>query len=172
MLGAVAYAKVYRGFLGAFGTDVAVKCFRETPDHADVLSFQKESLALAKFRHPNVLQLLGVSVDGPHMCLVTAFMGGGSLRSRLVNSSEHVYAPLTMLQRVLALHCAARGLTYLHTKLRVVHRDIKASNILFDEGTSRAVLADFGLVRDVQKHDKGMTEKTQMPSGTAAYMSP
>ena len=163
---------MYRGFLETFGTDAAVKCFREAPDHTDALSFRKESLALAKFRHPNVLQLLGVSVDGPHLCLVTAFMGGGSLRSRLVNSSLHGHAPLTMLQRVLALHCAARGLTYLHTKLRVVHRDIKASNILFDEGTSRAVLADFGLVRDVQKHDHGLTDKTQMPSGTAAYMSP
>ena len=53
-------------------------------------------------------------------------------------------------QRLLALRDAARGLAFLHAK-EVVHRDVKAANILFDAGTSRAVLTDFGLVRDARR---------------------
>ena len=167
LLGEGAFSRVYEGYLPELGMEVAIKRLTAAPESDEAIVFRRECALMARLRHPNLLQLIGVAVDGPQLCLVTVLMGGGSLRARLTGDG----APLTLLQRAMALRCVARGLVYLHTKLQSVHRDVKPSNILFDAGTSRAVLADYGLSREV-KRDSGRTDKTQVPAGTAAYMSP
>lgn len=169
VLGEGAMGIVYRAALVEHGLEVAIKVFK---DQQDAAAFECEVQALARLRHPNIVHLIGAATDGPTPCLVMALVPGGSLRDRLVclPSARDEWKPLSWPQRLLTLRDAARGLAFLHMK-KVVHRDVKAANILIDAGTSRAVLTDFSLVRHAQR-EGGLTNRTRYATGTDAYMSP
>jgi serine/threonine protein kinase len=88
---------------------------------------------LSQVQHVNIVPLLGWSKDGLVPCLVYALMEGGSLQDRLAcRGSDAV--PLTAKERILVLSDFARGLAYLHSEVRVIHRDVKSANVLLDEG--------------------------------------
>lgn len=110
-------------------------------------------------------QLLGVSVDGPYLCLVYAFMEGGSLGARLDAARQ---PPLSWLHRLAIAEDVAKGLAYLHAQ-RHIHRDLSAGNILLDR-LGGARIGDFGLARVL---DSGASAQyTQRVAGTIGYLSP
>ena len=149
-LGAGGFGAVYRGVLPS-GTPLAVKRLEQDESlgvAAGIPSSEQlrtEVELLSKAVHPNVVPLLGWCVDGPASCLVYALMEGGALEDRL--AMRHAQRPaLTSSERCVILSDVARGLAYLHTELRIVHRDVKSANVLLDRG-GIGRLGDFGIAR-------------------------
>ncbi|MGK3984651.1 protein kinase [Sorangium sp. So ce136] len=140
---------------------VAVKIFAGAAFGAGrdaLLRFEREARALAQLRHPNVVALRAYHPDGPAMVL--AWMAGGSLIERL--RGEPV-APA----RAVEIACALLSALGEAHRLGILHRDVKPSNVLFDE-VGTAHLADFGAAHlgDLS------TTATAGAIGTFAYMSP
>ncbi|KAF2345263.1 Serine-threonine/tyrosine-protein kinase catalytic domain [Trinorchestia longiramus] len=134
--------------------------------------FKTEVEILSQCNHPNILPLEGYSCDGPHWCLLYAFMLHGNLQDRLVCSSNT--EPLTWSQRLKIGQGTAEGLAYLHTfhKNPMIHRDVKSANILLDANLLPKV-GDFGLVRMGGSGARTETiVKTTTVFGTSAYMAP
>ncbi|AUX26650.1 uncharacterized protein SOCEGT47_072200 [Sorangium cellulosum] len=123
-----------------------------------LLRFEREARALAQLRHPNVVALRAYHPEGPAMVL--AWMAGGSLIERL--RGEPV-APA----RAVEIACALLSALGEAHRLGILHRDVKPSNVLFDE-VGTAHLADFGAAHlgDLS------TTATAGAIGTFAYMSP
>jgi len=161
-LGAGSFGGVYRGVMRD-GTEVAVKVL-ELPAES---GFEEEVRVLSKFRHPNLVILMGFARNDKQRCLVYELLGGGDVFKRLQKScAENV--PFTGRQRVSVALDAACGLSHLHhASPKVFHRDIKSPNILLDRnGTAK--MADFGLacISQAEKH------KVSQASGTVGYACP
>ncbi|WP_434043735.1 MULTISPECIES: protein kinase domain-containing protein [Sorangium] len=140
---------------------VAVKIFAGAAFGAGrdaLLRFEREARALAQLRHPNVVALRAYHPEGPAMVL--SWMSGGSLIERL--RGEPV-APA----RAVEIACALLSALGEAHRLGILHRDVKPSNVLFDE-VGTAHLADFGAAHlgDLS------TTATAGAIGTFAYMSP
>jgi interleukin-1 receptor-associated kinase 4 len=96
---------------------------------------------LSQVQHVNIVPLLGWSKDGFATCLVYALMEGGSLQDSLAcRGSDAV--PLTANERILVLSDFARSLAYLHSEMRIIHHDVKSTNVLLDE-SCRGCIGDF-----------------------------
>ena len=129
---------------------------------------------LSQVHHVNIVQLMGWSKDGMAPCLVYAFMEGGSLQDRLACRGSGALVPLTANERVLVLSDVARGLAYLHSEVRVIHRDVKSANVLLDRGCHGRV-GDFGIARSLNDNHSGITAthmQTENVMGTQVYMAP
>lgn len=127
---------------------------------ADVERFEREARAFAALAHPNVTQLYDYGEDGDRPYMVLEYVAGGTLEDRLRKGAlpdTQTHAIATDIASGLA-HAHARG---------VVHRDIKPTNILFDE-EGRAKLTDFGIA---QTGDGTLTDEGTV-LGTASYISP
>lgn len=143
------------------GDRVAVKIFatRGRGSGRDALSrFVREARALTRLRHPNIVGLREYIAEGPAMVL--RWMAGGSLRELLERES---LSPA----RAAEIACAVLSALGEAHRLGVLHRDVKPSNLLFDEGGT-AMLADFGAAHMASS---GATV-TVGEIGTAAYMAP
>ncbi|GMY38071.1 receptor-like protein kinase FERONIA [Fagus crenata] len=106
--------------------------------------FSNELLLVCQLSHPNIVPLIGYCMDEPDVILVYEFMVNGSLSDRLfVTDSDS--DPLPWKQRLQICIGVARGLHYLHTGVKhcIIHRNVKASNILLDEKWE-AKLSDLG----------------------------
>ncbi|KAL7602603.1 hypothetical protein Lser_V15G22676 [Lactuca serriola] len=144
-IGKGGFGKVYKGELfhwkGHTHTTVALKCLDRAFGQGD-REFWNEILMLSLYKHENIVPLLGFCDDGGEKILVYEYASRRGLDLYL-NSSN-----LTWVRRLKICIGVARGLTYLHdpgeTQQRVLHRDIKSSNILLDENWN-AMIADFGL---------------------------
>ena len=126
---------------------------------ADVERFEREARAFAALAHPNVTQLYDYGEDGDRPYMVLEYVPGGTLEDRLQKGAlrdAETHAIATDIASGLA-HAHARG---------VVHRDIKPTNILFDE-EGRAKLTDFGIA---QTGEGTLTDEGTV-LGTAAYIS-
>ena len=100
---------------------------------------------LLHVQHANIVPLLGWSEDGAAPCLVYALMEGGCLQDRL--ACAHIGAvPLTCTERMTVLSDVARGLAYLHSEVKVIHRDVKSANVLLDRGCIGRI-GDFGIAK-------------------------
>uniref|UniRef100_A0AAQ5X435 Protein kinase domain-containing protein n=1 Tax=Amphiprion ocellaris TaxID=80972 RepID=A0AAQ5X435_AMPOC len=143
-------------------------------------SFQTEVEKLSKFRHPNIVDLLGFSEGGGSMCLIYSYMENGSLEDRLHN--ECVF--LSWSQRMNIVHGASAALQFLHFPPRgqtpLIHGDVKSSNILLDRHLA-AKLSDFGLAQFASRSSSGRPAdqtgaqtkslgKTTTVKGTLAYL--
>ena len=143
------------------GGRVAVKIFAAAPLDAGrdaLLRFEREARALAELRHPNVVPLLAYLPEGPAMAL--AWMEGGSLLDR---AREEAIAPRRAVE-VTGAVLSALGEAH---RLGILHRDVKPTNVLFDE-VGTAYLSDFGAAH---LGDLSSTA-TAGAIGTFAYMSP
>ncbi len=125
--------------------------------------FAREARAAAAVVDDHVVPIHNVETDNEHPFLVMKFIAGGSLQQRIDREG-----PLELCEVLrIGMH-AAKGLAAAHAQ-GLIHRDVKPSNILLDEGVDRALLTDFGLARATD--DASLTRSGFHP-GTPHYMSP
>ena len=150
-LGEGGFGAVYKGVLPD-GEEIAVK--RLSQSSAQGVDELKNELALvAKLKHKNLVKLVGVCLEQQERLLVYEYVPNRSLDLVLFGSDDDgSEQQLDWEQRYRIINGIARGLQYLHedSQLRVVHRDLKASNILLDANMNPKI-SDFGLARIFQR---------------------
>jgi len=143
---------------------VAIKVLPPELSHDEKLvgRFEREARTAAKLDHPNIIPIFAVESSGDLHYFVMKFVDGESLEQVLASGS------LSMEQSQECLWEAARALGHAHTR-KVVHRDVKPGNIMFDHD-GRVMIADFGISKAMQSS----TQYTQTGQviGTPFYMSP
>lgn len=170
IIGRGGYGNVYRGVL-TDGSEVALKRFKNCSAAGDA-TFAHEVEVIASVRHVNLVALRGYCTattpfEGHQRIIVCDLMKNGSLHDHLFGSLENKMS--WPLRQQIALG-TARGLAYLHYGAQpgIIHRDIKASNILLDE-RFEAKVADFGLAKFTPE---GMTHMSTRVAGTMGYVAP
>ncbi|XP_038696098.1 probable receptor-like protein kinase At1g80640 [Tripterygium wilfordii] len=165
ILGEGGFGRVYKAKLEN-NTPAAVKKLNCVGQDAE-REFENEVDLLSKIQHPNIISILGYSVEAEMGFIVYELMENGSLETQLHGPSRG--SALTWFIRMKIALDIARGLEYLHEhcKPQVIHRDLKSSNILLDSNFN-AKLSDFGLaIAD------GTQSKNNMKlSGTLGYVAP
>ncbi|KAK2415687.1 putative serine/threonine-protein kinase [Trifolium repens] len=167
VLGEGGYGIVYRGVL-TDGTKVAVKNLLNNKGQAEK-EFKVEVEAIGRVRHKNLVRLLGYCVEGAYRMLVYEYVDNGNLEQWLHGDVGPV-SPLTWEIRMNVILGTARGLAYLHEGLepKVVHRDVKSSNILLDRQWNSKV-SDFGLAKLLNSENSYVTTRVM---GTFGYVAP
>uniref|UniRef100_A0A0D9WV65 non-specific serine/threonine protein kinase n=1 Tax=Leersia perrieri TaxID=77586 RepID=A0A0D9WV65_9ORYZ len=167
LLGVGGFGKVYKGVLSVSKQEVAVKCVSHESSQG-MKEFVAEIVSIGQLRHRNLVQLLGYCRRKGELLLVYDYMPNGSL-------DNYLYCDLTeptldWAQRFHIIKGVTSGLLYLHEKWGkiVIHRDIKASNVLLDKDMN-ARLGDFGLSR---LYDHGTDPQTTHLVGTMGYLAP
>jgi hypothetical protein len=165
LLGIGGFGRVYRGVL-ASKVEVAVKKVAHG-SRQGMREFVAEVVSIGRLRHRNLVQLLGYCRRKGELLLVYDYMPNGSLDKYLHDQSK---VALSWGQRFRVIKGVASGLLYLHEDWEqvVVHRDIKASNVLLDKEMNGR-LGDFGLAR---LYDHGTDPHTTHVVGTMGYMAP
>ncbi|KAH8936754.1 hypothetical protein BDL97_17G101000 [Sphagnum fallax] len=166
-LGQGGFGVVYKGILSD-STTVAVKHLTKSQQGVD--DFLNEVIVIAGVRHRNLVKLKGCCVHGTQRFLVFEYMENNNLAEALWDQQGQQTLLLDWPKRLNICVGVARGLAYLHedSHPRIIHRDIKAANILLDKNMN-AKIADFGLARlfpDDQSHIS-----TQI-AGTIGYLAP
>ncbi|PHT99233.1 Cysteine-rich receptor-like protein kinase 2 [Capsicum chinense] len=165
-LGQGGFGTVYKGVL-ADGREIAVKRLFFNNRHR-AADFYNEVNIISSVEHKNLVRLLGCSCSGPESLLVYEFLPNQSLDRFIFHLAKG--KDLKWEKRFKIIIGTAEGLVYLHenTKTRIIHRDIKASNILLDSKL-RAKIADFGLARSFQEDKSHISTAI---AGTLGYMAP
>ncbi|XP_010243707.1 PREDICTED: probable receptor-like protein kinase At2g42960 [Nelumbo nucifera] len=167
VLGEGGYGVVYRGRL-INGTEVAVKKILNNLGQAEK-EFRVEVEAIGHVRHKNLVRLLGYCVEGIHRMLVYEYVNNGNLEQWL-HGAMRQRGSLSWEARMKVILGTAKALAYLHEAIepKVVHRDIKSSNILIDEEFN-AKISDFGLAKLL---GSGKSHITTRVMGTFGYVAP
>ncbi|CAA0812419.1 BRASSINOSTEROID INSENSITIVE 1-associated receptor kinase 1 [Striga hermonthica] len=168
VLGRGGFGKVYKGRL-ADGSLVAVKRLKEERTQGGELQFQTEVEMISMAVHRNLLRLRGFCMTPTERLLVYPFMANGSVASCLRERKESEPLLDWAIRKRIALG-SARGLAYLHDHCdpKIIHRDVKAANILLDEDFE-AVVGDFGLAKLMDYKD---THVTTAVRGTIGHIAP
>ncbi|XP_061344675.1 putative serine/threonine-protein kinase isoform X1 [Gastrolobium bilobum] len=166
-IGGGGYGVVYRGVLRN-GTQVAIKSL-SVQSKQGTREFMTEIDMISNIRHPNLVELIGCCVEDSHRILVYEFLENNSLASTLLGSKRK-YVALDWPKRAAICLGTASGLGFLHeeAKPNIVHRDIKASNILLDENFSPKI-GDFGLAK---LFPDNVTHVSTRVAGTVGYLAP
>ncbi|KAL2539345.1 PTI1-like tyrosine-protein kinase [Abeliophyllum distichum] len=166
-LGEGAFGSVYWGQLWD-GSQIAVKRLKSWSDKAEV-EFSVEVEVLARVRHKNLLTLRGYCAEGQERLIVYDYMANLSLLSHL-HGQHSAECQLDWNRRMKIAVGAAEGIAYLHhhATSHIIHRDIKASNVLLD-GDFQAQVADFGFAKFIPD---GATHVTTRVKGTFGYLAP
>ncbi|CAL5069053.1 unnamed protein product [Urochloa decumbens] len=166
LLGTGGFGRVYKGVLPKSNLEIAVK--RVSHDSKQGMKeFIAEVVSIGHLRHRNLVQLLGYCRRKGELLLVYDYMPNGSLDKYLHDKTKQV---LDWEQRFQIIKGVASGLLYLHEDWEqvVIHRDIKASNVLLDADMNGR-LGDFGLAR---LYDHGVDPQTTHVVGTMGYLAP
>ncbi|KAL6995140.1 hypothetical protein U1Q18_005276 [Sarracenia purpurea var. burkii] len=167
IIGRGGFGTVYRGVLPD-GREVAVKKQQRQGIEGEK-EFRAEMEVLSGngfgWPHPNLVTLYGWCLDGSEKLLVYEYMEGGSLEDLVSDRAR-----LTWRRRIDIAVDIARALVFLHHECCpfIVHRDVKASNVLLDKN-GKARVTDFGLARVV---DDGGSHVSTMVAGTVGYVAP
>ncbi|KAK1387393.1 Protein kinase domain-containing protein [Heracleum sosnowskyi] len=167
VIGEGGYGVVYQGYLPN-GSIIAVKKIFNNVGQAEK-DFKIEVEAIGHVRHKNLVRLLGYCIEGTQRMLVYEYVNNGNLEQWLHGAMrQHGY--LTWEARMKVILGTAKALAYLHEAIepKVVHRDIKSSNILLDDEFN-AKISDFGLAKLLGAGESHITTRVM---GTFGYVAP
>ena len=154
---------VYRAYHAQLARTGAVKVMQAiSPDMDSISRFRHEAQAIARMRHPNILNVFdfGEYEETPYM--IVEYVPGGNLAGRMS------HGPLDRATALRFLRGIGAGLDYAHAQ-GIVHRDVKPANVLLERDET-PVLADFGLAKMLQ--GSSVKSMTGVTTGTPAYMAP
>ncbi|EES12875.1 hypothetical protein BDA96_06G239200 [Sorghum bicolor] len=166
-IGEGGFGSVFRGVLKD-GTVVAVKVLSAT-SRQGIREFLTELTAISDIKHENLVTLIGCCAEGSHRILVYNYLENNSLAQTLLGS-RYSNIRFNWRARVKIAVGIARGLAFLHEEIRppIIHRDIKASNILLDKDLTPKI-SDFGLARLLPPN---ATHVSTRVAGTLGYLAP
>ncbi|TVU02142.1 hypothetical protein EJB05_52366 [Eragrostis curvula] len=166
-LGEGGFGPVYKGALQD-GQEIAVKRLSTTSQQGQ-MEMKNEVVLVAKLQHKNLVRVLGCCIQEHERLLVYEFLINNSLDKILFDPARQ--QELSWEQRHKIIEGVGRGLLYLHedSRLTIIHRDLKASNILLDKNMNPKI-SDFGLAKlfDVDTS----VANTSRIAGTYGYMAP
>nr|XP_043612288.1 putative receptor-like protein kinase At5g39000 isoform X2 [Erigeron canadensis] len=174
LIGKGGYGLVYKGELLLSGklTPVAVKRLQVGVSGQGFKEFLTEIQLLTRYKHPNLISLIGFCNEDEEKILIYEYAEHGSLDKYL--STAEYRRTLTWKRRLDICVNAARGLNFLHNEAaaneRVIHRDIKSSNVLLDQNW-KAMISDLGLSKIGRANEKD-TYLITNASGTYGYCDP
>ncbi|CAL5390636.1 unnamed protein product [Camellia sinensis] len=178
-LGEGGFGPVYKGILEG-GQEIAVKRLSKNSNQG-LDEFKNEVICIAKLQHRNLVKLLGCCIQGEEKMLIYEYMPNKSLdffifaRARTKSDPKKTdqtrSALLKWSKGFHIINGIARGLLYLHqdSRLRIVHRDLKASNILLDIDMNPKI-SDFGVARRLGGNET--QANTNIVVGTRGYIAP
>ncbi|PHT55831.1 putative LRR receptor-like serine/threonine-protein kinase [Capsicum baccatum] len=166
-LGEGGFGPVYKGLLPD-GISIAVKQLSGKSKQG-IREFVNEIGLISALQHPNLVKLMGCCAEDNELLLIYEYMENNSLDHALFRSEE-LKSRLNWSTRVKIILGIAKGLTYLHeeSKLKIIHRDIKPTNILLDKELN-AKIADFGYAK---LNEGEHTHVITRIAGTTGYMAP
>ncbi|KAF5948610.1 hypothetical protein HYC85_014567 [Camellia sinensis] len=166
-IGEGGFGSVYKGLL-LDGTVIAVKQLSSKSKQGN-REFVNEIGMISALQHPNLVKLYGCCIEGNQLLLVYEYMENNSLARALFGPEEH---RLTLDWPTRNRICIgiAKGLAYLHeeSRLKIVHRDIKATNVLLDKNLNPKI-SDFGLAKLDEEENTHISTRI---AGTYGYMAP
>ncbi|KAK6917380.1 Gnk2-homologous domain [Dillenia turbinata] len=166
-LGQGGFGAVYKGRIPN-GPEIAVKRLSQNSGQGE-LEFKNEVMLVAKLQHRNLVRLLGFCLKGQERLLIYEYVPNKSLDYFIFDPAKR--ESLNWESRYKIIVGIARGLLYLHedSRLKIIHRDLKASNVLLDNELNPKI-SDFGMARLV------VIDQTQANTsrivGTFGYMAP
>ncbi|KAK9209468.1 hypothetical protein WN944_001834 [Citrus x changshan-huyou] len=166
-LGQGGFGPVYKGTL-VDGQEIAVKRLSKISEQG-LKELKNEVILFSKLQHRNLVKLLGCCIQGEEKLLIYEFMTNKSLDSFIFDQERCKI--LDWSKRFHIICGTARGVMYLHqdSRLRIIHRDLKASNVLLDQDMNPKI-SDFGLARAFGGDEtEGNTNRVV---GTYGYMAP
>ncbi|KAL7617805.1 G-type lectin S-receptor-like serine/threonine-protein kinase At4g27290 [Lactuca sativa] len=166
-IGQGGFGSVYKGQFSN-GQEIAVKRLLEKSIQG-VEELKNELILIAKLQHRNLVKLLGCCIEGEETMLVYEYLPNKSLNNFIYDKPTR--KQLIWRKRYHIIKGIARGLLYLHqdSRLRIIHRDLKTSNILLDSELNPKI-SDFGIARIFGTDQK--QDMTKRIIGTYGYMSP
>ncbi|WZZ83637.1 G-type lectin S-receptor-like serine/threonine-protein kinase At1g11330 isoform X2 [Brassica napus] len=166
-LGQGGFGPVYKGVLSE-GQEIAVKRLSRASGQG-LEELLNEVVVVSKLQHRNLVKLLGCCIEGEERLLIYEYMPKKSLDAYLFDPLKQKI--LDWKTRFNILEGICRGLLYLHrdSRLKIIHRDLKASNILLDDNHNPKI-SDFGLARVFRANED--EANTRRVVGTYGYMSP
>uniref|UniRef100_A0A2N9I1G3 Protein kinase domain-containing protein n=1 Tax=Fagus sylvatica TaxID=28930 RepID=A0A2N9I1G3_FAGSY len=166
-IGEGGFGPVYKGVLSD-GALIAVKQLSSKSKQGN-REFVTEIGMISALQHPNLVRLFGCCIEGNQLLLIYEYMENNSLARALFGREEHQLHLDWPTRKKICLGIA-RGLAYLHeeSRLKIVHRDIKATNVLLDKDLN-AKISDFGLAK---LDEEDQTHISTRIAGTIGYMAP
>ncbi|XVF77833.1 hypothetical protein PTKIN_Ptkin14bG0079100 [Pterospermum kingtungense] len=166
-LGEGGFGPVYKGTLED-GQEIAVKRLSGKSGQGQK-EFENEVILIARLQHRNLVKLLGFCIRGDERMLIYEYMPNRSLDCFIFDRTR--MESLDWNMRFHIIYGIARGLLYLHqdSRLRIIHRDLKASNVLLDSDMNPKI-SDFGLAKTFGADQS--VANTKRVVGTYGYMSP
>ncbi|RDY13497.1 G-type lectin S-receptor-like serine/threonine-protein kinase CES101, partial [Mucuna pruriens] len=158
-IGEGGFGPVYKGKLPN-GQEIAIKRLSKSSGQG-LIEFKNEAMLIVKLQHTNLVRLLGFCIDKEERILVYEYMPNKSLNLYLFDSDER--SKLEWKIRCRIIQGVAQGLVYLHqySRLKVIHRDLKASNILLDNELNPKI-SDFGMARIFQQSENDQEQTNRI----------